>query len=271
MKKKDDYVLGTHDEEIARLGLQHRVWRPVVLQCWQRAGIRAGLRVVDVGAGPGYVTVDLAEIVGPAGEVMAVERSPRFLAVTKAMCESRGFANVKFQEADLMEQDIEGAGFDAAWCRWVASFVARPGELITKIARSLRPGGIAIFHEYFDYGAWRIAPRRPAVEGFVAEVMQSWRDAGGEPDIALSLPPLLREAGLRVKHATPHVFTVSPNNFVWQWPASFVEVNLRRLTELGRVKEEWATTVRREFEEATADDTSLMTTPLLLEIVAVKE
>src|SRR6266571_4712358 len=35
MKKERDYVLGTHDEEISRLGLQHRVWRPVVLECWR--------------------------------------------------------------------------------------------------------------------------------------------------------------------------------------------------------------------------------------------
>ncbi len=60
-----DYVLGTHEKELARLGLQHRVWRPVVLDCWQKAGITVGKRVLDVGAGPGYATVDLAEIVGP--------------------------------------------------------------------------------------------------------------------------------------------------------------------------------------------------------------
>src|SRR6266581_9426461 len=58
-----DYVLGTHDEELARLGLQHRVWLPVVLDCWHRAGVTVGKRVLDVGAGPGYATVDLAEIV----------------------------------------------------------------------------------------------------------------------------------------------------------------------------------------------------------------
>ena len=51
-----DYVLGTHDEEIARLGLQHRVWRPTVLECWQRAGISRGNKVVDVGAGPGFAS-----------------------------------------------------------------------------------------------------------------------------------------------------------------------------------------------------------------------
>jgi hypothetical protein len=40
-----DYVLGTHDEEIARLGLQHRVWRPIVLECWRKAGITGGIPV----------------------------------------------------------------------------------------------------------------------------------------------------------------------------------------------------------------------------------
>src|SRR5206468_3743802 len=59
--KERDYVLGTHDEELERLGVQHRAWRPVVLDCWKKAGITAGSRVLDVGAGPGYATVDLAE------------------------------------------------------------------------------------------------------------------------------------------------------------------------------------------------------------------
>ena len=74
MATERDYVLGTHDEEIARLGLQHRVWRPVVLECWRKAGVTVGSRVLDVGAGPGYATVDLAEIVGPTCEVVALER-----------------------------------------------------------------------------------------------------------------------------------------------------------------------------------------------------
>ena len=74
MAKERDYVLGTHEEEISRLGLQHRVWRPVALDCWQRAGVTVGSRVLDLGAGPGYAAVDLAEIVGSTGKIVALER-----------------------------------------------------------------------------------------------------------------------------------------------------------------------------------------------------
>jgi len=62
-QRDQDYVLETHREELERLGLQHRAWRPTVLECWRHAGITQGWRVLDVGAGPGYATVDLAGIV----------------------------------------------------------------------------------------------------------------------------------------------------------------------------------------------------------------
>ena len=67
-KIETDYVLGTNDEEIQRLGLQHRVWRPTTLECWRRGRISIGSRVIDIGCGPGYATLDLAEIVGRAEE-----------------------------------------------------------------------------------------------------------------------------------------------------------------------------------------------------------
>src|SRR5213593_1142842 len=101
-----DYVLGTHDEELARLGLQHRVWLPVVLDCWQRASVTVGKRVLDIGAGPGYAAIDLAEIVGPAGEVIALERSQNFIRAMEATCRARSLPNVKIHELDLMQDEL---------------------------------------------------------------------------------------------------------------------------------------------------------------------
>src|SRR6266404_5347597 len=142
--KERDYVLGTHDEEIARLGVQHRAWQPVVLECWKNAGVTTGSRVLDVGAGPGYATVDLAEIVGPGGRVVAVERSRNFVNAIEA----RSLSNVAVHELDLMADDLPSGPFDFTWCRWVLCFVSNPELLVKKLGSVLSKNGRAIFHEY---------------------------------------------------------------------------------------------------------------------------
>ena len=270
-QRETDYVLGTHDDEIARLGLQHRVWRNAATDCWHRVGITHGWRVIDVGAGPGYATADLAEIVGPSGAVLGIERSARFLDAARERCARRGLTNVEFREADLMEVSLGDLGFDASWCRWVASFVSSPQKLIANIAGAMRHGGLAIFHEYSDYDTFRFMPVRPALERFSQEVMASWRASGGEPNIARELPQLLASAGFRVLEIVPRVRTVSRRDYTWQWPKSFIEVNIARLEELGRVSAAEAAEVRREFAEVEAGSGSWFTTPMFLEIVARKE
>src|SRR5260370_4233681 len=105
-----DYMLGTHEEEISRVGLQHDVWRPVVLDCWKRAGITAGKRVLDVGAGPGYAAIDLANIVGPTGEVVALERSRNFVNALREMVRARSLTNVKISELDFTTADLPAVG-----------------------------------------------------------------------------------------------------------------------------------------------------------------
>src|SRR5207253_8850366 len=114
--KERDYVLGTHDEELARLGVQHRAWRPVVLDCWKQAGITNGSRVLDVGAGPGYATVDLAEIVGPGGRVVAVERSSNFVNAIKSAIQTQSLSKVDVIELDLMNVGLLVGSFDLRWC-----------------------------------------------------------------------------------------------------------------------------------------------------------
>ena len=71
MEQEKEYVLGTHDEEIARLRLQHRVWRPRATDAWLRAGFTTGQTLIDLGCGPGYASIDLAEIVGSSGRIIS--------------------------------------------------------------------------------------------------------------------------------------------------------------------------------------------------------
>ncbi|HSL72620.1 MAG TPA: methyltransferase domain-containing protein, partial [Longimicrobiales bacterium] len=217
---------------------------------------------------PGYATIDLAEIVGAAGAVTAIERSQRFLVHARAACAARAITNVRFIEADLAAESIPEVNADASWCRWVAAFVTKPEALIQSLARALRAGGHAVFHEYGDYASWRMLPRCGSFENFVAEVMASWRAGGGEPDIGLELPALLQSSGFDLVHVEPIVFVVGPGDFVWRWPAAFLHSGVERLQSLGRVDQAWADRIRRDFEQAERDPNSLMITPLVLEIIA---
>jgi SAM-dependent methyltransferase len=263
-----DYVLGTHDEELERLGVQHRAWRPVVLECWANAGIKSGSRVLDVGAGPGYATVDLAEILGSTGKVVAVERSTNFVNAIKRAAKSH--SNVEAHELDLMKDDLPAGPFDFAWCRWVLCFVSNPELLVKKIASVMRPGGRAIFHEYGHYTTWKFFPRRASLEEFRTHVIASWREAGGEPNTGLQLPSWLKKNGFRICSAVPRIFCLQPGDYMWQWPAQFIQVHLLRLLELGRIDEKFADRVRRDLATAEKEESSFMLTPLVLEIVAEK-
>ena len=264
------YFLGTHDEELERLGLQHEVWRPTVLDCWRRAGIGPGSRVLDVGAGPGFASADLADIVGPQGLVIAVERSARFVEAARAMLASHGLANVRYHELDLMNDPLPAGGMDASWCRWVACFVSSPPVLLDKIAATLRTGGVAIFHEYIQYDSLRITTAGPRMREFVRQVEQGWREAGGEPNIAPAVVGLLQERGFSIRDAIPRVFCVRPGDAMWRWPATFIDIHLRHQLEQGRIEASWAEAVRAEFHAAEQQAATLLITPMVLEIVAEK-
>ena len=139
----------------------------------------------------------------PPAACSGIERSARFVEAARERCARRGLTNVEIREGDLMEMSLGDLEYDASWCRWVASFVASPEKLVENIAGALRPGGVAIFHEYSDYLTFRFMPIKPALERFSLEVMESWIASGGEPNVARRLPELLTNAGFRVLEIIP--------------------------------------------------------------------
>ena len=261
-------MLGTDGEEIARLGVQHNVWRPRMLDAWRRAGVTTGQTIIDLGAGPGYAALDLAEIVGKEGHVMAVERSQNFLNALEEKATHRKISNISCHCVDIDLSTLDDLSADVVWCRWLLSFVTAPRSTVQKISNTLRSEGIAVFHEYLDYGTWKHSPPIPEVETFVTAVMSSWRDTGGEPDIGRWLPGFLADAGFEILDVRPLIDVVAPSSFVWQWPAGFIEGNLDRLVEADRLSLEQASATRNSLARAEASANSLVTTPCVLEVIA---
>jgi SAM-dependent methyltransferase len=104
--------------------------------------VRAGMRVLDVAAGTGDQTLDIAKRVGPAGHVLATDLSPRILEFCKENARRAGYDNVETLAADGETLQVDQASFHAAICRLGLMFFPDPGEGLRAILRALKPGGM---------------------------------------------------------------------------------------------------------------------------------
>ncbi len=262
------YLLGDAQQELDRLGAQHSLWRDRVLEGWRIAGIQAGSRVVDVGAGPGYATADLVGVVGERGSVTAVERSNDFVQTLQA--QFSGSRNVQVHQVDLMTDaiPIASGAYDTAWCRWVAMFVPDIDRLVACIATSLRVGGVAIFHEYCNYQTYATLPRRVEVEEFVTRAIAGLTQCGGTVNAAGPVITALARNGLELMYVRPLAIAARTTDPMWHWPAGFIRTFSPRLVSLGLADDAWVERVFRAVDEAERDPSSVFIGPLNLEIVA---
>ncbi len=105
------------------------------------AGIGAGMRVLDVAAGAGDQTIDIAALVGSSGSVTATDISPAILEFAKANAAAAGFANIATAISDSETLDFADNTFDAAVCRLGLMFLPDPLKGLREIRRVLKPGG----------------------------------------------------------------------------------------------------------------------------------
>jgi ubiquinone/menaquinone biosynthesis C-methylase UbiE len=188
------YVFGHSDEELQRLVTQARLIDPITRQIFKEAGIAVGMRVLDVGSGAGDVAFLVAEIVGPAGEVIGTDRAARAIATARARARAMALSNVSFQEGDPTEMTFD-RGFDAIVGRYILVFSPDPAAMLRKLSRHLRTGGVMAFHEVDRGGACSLPPL-PTYDRCEHWITETLRLMGNEPRIGLKLYAHFVAAGM---------------------------------------------------------------------------
>jgi SAM-dependent methyltransferase len=123
---------------------QIRVWlREPTDAMLGMAAIGTGARVLDVAAGAGDQTLDIAKCVGASGFVLATDLSPAILEFAKATAQGAGYHNVETQVADGENLNVAAASFDAAICRLGLMFFPDPRKGLQGMFHALKPGGRA--------------------------------------------------------------------------------------------------------------------------------
>ncbi|MBA2398990.1 MAG: class I SAM-dependent methyltransferase [Bradyrhizobium sp.] len=105
------------------------------------AGVKPGFHVLDVAAGAGDQTLDIAERVGPQGYVLATDLSPEILRFAAQQAAAAGYRNIETRVADGQKLQIEDSRFDAVVCRLGLMFFGDPLQGLREMARVLKPGG----------------------------------------------------------------------------------------------------------------------------------
>lgn len=192
---KHEYVLGSDNIEIARLQKQASLLGEPTGLLLQRGGIRPGMRVLDLGAGPGDVAFQVAKMIGPAGSVVGVEQDFAQIAVAVQRRDRLGLRNVDFRHGDA-RTFLDEKPFDAVVCRLLLMHLPGVVEVLAHHLRNLRPGGVFIAIEYDASGVRTL----PEVE--LHSRVRKWICAGfgyAHADVLLGmrLPLLFDQAGFR--------------------------------------------------------------------------
>jgi ubiquinone/menaquinone biosynthesis C-methylase UbiE len=140
------YAVECSESEVHRLVADPSLLDPITIALLRRAGIRRGMRVLDLGCGAGDVSLLAAEAVGPSGSVVGVDREGVALEIAEARRADLELDHVSFHAASLDTLHLDG-GFDAAIGRCVLSRLPWPAAVLRDVVRLVRPGGVIAFHE----------------------------------------------------------------------------------------------------------------------------
>ena len=141
LNTRGDYVLATGDAAANRLRILHNAYGPGARELLLRAGIKPGMRVVDLGCGVGMTTQLLAELVGPTGKVIGVDYSEAQVKQARTLLPPE-FSNVSFVEASATDTNLPREAFDLVYCRFLLIHLTDPEAALNEMLALLKPEGI---------------------------------------------------------------------------------------------------------------------------------
>jgi len=151
---------------------------PVITRDRLRSVLRPepGERILEIGPGVGYYTLDMAEWVGPEGRVEIFDLQQEFLDHTSGRAGERGLANVIPTQGDATALPYEDNSMDAVVLTAVLGEIPDPVAALDQINRVLKPGGRLIVGELFGdpHFTTQAALKRQA-----GEAALTWEDHSG--------------------------------------------------------------------------------------------
>lgn len=193
-----------------------------------RPYLHAEARLLDVGAGPGTITVDFAQHVS---QVTATEIGTAELALSQRLAAERGSQNIDFAVEDVHALSFADDSFDIVHAHQVLQHVADPTQALREMRRVAKPGGVVAARDA-DYNGFIWFPVLPELDKWLALYREAARANGAEPDAGRRLLSWARAAGFEQVTATASTWCYAqPEERAWwggMWADRILESALAR-------------------------------------------
>jgi ubiquinone/menaquinone biosynthesis C-methylase UbiE len=174
-------------EKAFRKDLSHLSWDEVYARQASRAALipdwlnalhlKSGDRVLEIGAGPGFVSFALADRVGPTGLVYALDRSTEALALLERRQKERGIGHIQRIAADAAALQPDNIQAGSALIMMVLHHADHPAEILRNVVRFVPPGAPVVIGEFHPDGPCSEGP--PHNHRLAPERVQEWcKNAG---------------------------------------------------------------------------------------------
>jgi SAM-dependent methyltransferase len=170
------------------------MFEPFTRHLLQEAGICPGMRVLDIGCGSGDVTFLVADLVGPTGRVVGVDRAPEAVRRATVRAYAAGIANTCFIEGDPLEMEFTDQ-FDAIVGRLVMMYLPDPADALRRLAGYVRPGGLIVMQEV-DLESCRSLPQSSLLSQCLQWMKQTFLSSSARIQMGLELHSVFLRAGL---------------------------------------------------------------------------
>lgn len=195
-----EYALELSEAEVYRYQKMAEMALSTERDMWSAAGVVEGASVADVGCGPGAISVVLADLVGPAGHVWAVDRGAEAREAATAAARRAGVENVTVTAGDADGTGLAPGSVDVVMIRHVLAHNGGREEAIVGHAASLVRAGGCVYLVDIEGAAVRMRPSDPDVEDLNDRYWQWHAVMGNDLSVGLRLGDLLAAAGLEVLH-----------------------------------------------------------------------